>query len=215
MPANAAFFGSTATVPGWWDQYSPESRRAIEDSLGSQDIFDLDDLKNVDELVAVLSGEIAGAAWFEDGDPDGVFLAEVADEAKALALFVKLMREDSPRAAVSKRTVNGVEVTLVGDNAAAVSKGVAYAGSLTGVTTVLTAKSGSLKGSAALAHSTSALGAPLGSFLFIDINAVIAGSGADSGFGFFAPPDALDAFILNIVNNGGFARFGAAVTVKE
>lgn len=219
VPTTTAIFASTAGIADAWAQYS-ESRAQEFESLFGSDLFERNASRiegNIDALIPLLTGEVAVAVWETSDGEATVLLGEVADEARVRAQILKTMRDQSPRVAVTNETVNGVQMTRVGDNAVAVRQGVAYMGSQSGVRQLLQSPAGDLLTSQALVHGRAALGAPLGTFVLLNLPALLKADRAEA-IGFFVDDharDALEGVIINIVNSGGFARLSAAVTVRE
>lgn len=172
-------------------------------------------LSGMGELTDLFTGEVAVASWPEaaDGPAGSVLMAEVADPSRAWEVAGRLAGvEDAERRATE--TIAGTPVTMVRNGVVTVLDGVLIAGSPDGVRAVLEGPGRTLAENPAFARARERLGAPLGSFVFVNVAAFAGGlfSGAqDEG----AMPEALESVIFNAVIADGLARFSAILLASE
>lgn len=228
VPARTTIFFSTAGLAKTWaDTTAGGARKEIDDALASGPFGTLEDalreagrplgLDSIEEVIALLTGETAVAVWMEDSTTDsaeGLLLAEVADDAKARDVLKKLFAKSQSRI----ETIAGKEVVLArnGNDAAAyvVADGYALIGTEAAVRAVLDGGP-NLAGAAKYQHTRKALSTPMGSFLYLDMHALLLSDAASSAVPVDAVAENLEGFIVNYVQDGGLARVSAVLSVKE
>lgn len=214
VPRDTLLFLSTFNLADSWKKLQAENGDdALEDSLGD---FGLDDawrefgVTNADELLALLTGETAIAAWSDEGEPQGVLVAEVTDEAKAKSALQKAT--DARDRRTTKRTIAGKEVTFAGsDGAWAVFDGKLVLGSPEGVRHFLERDGDNLAGSRQYQAAVGELTTKLGSYLYLDL----AGLFREIDDEFIPEVEGIESLILNVVNDGGLARFSGVLSIEE
>ena len=227
-PARTSIFFSTAGIAQTWkNAVSGDDRKEIDKALGKGPFGSLDEalreagrplgVDSIEEIINLLTGETALAAWTEDGTTDsaqGVLMAEVADEAKARDVLKKLFA----KARTTNETIGGKEVVLArnGEDRAAyvVNGGYMIVGTEGGVRAVL-AGGPNLAASAAYQHTAKALPTKLGSYLYLDVHALLLSDAGAIPVPLDAATENLEGFIINGVEDGGLARMSAVVSVKE
>lgn len=233
VPQDTVVFASTAGIAEAWEKaMASGGREAIEDAMEEDGTFpSLDELfrelgeplgvGSVEEVIELLNGEVAVALWPREesfDEPDGVFLAEVRDEAQARAVLGKIFAASAtsrPRV----ESIGGHDVTFVttedGEEAAyAVLDGYAAIGTGAGVRTYLESGKKDLSATAEFKHTRGTLETALGSFAYINLQRIFETSAA----GEFAPSgatEALEGLLFNFVTANGLSRTSGVVTVKE
>ncbi|MBI2764777.1 MAG: DUF3352 domain-containing protein [Chloroflexi bacterium] len=232
VPGETAIFVSATNVAQTWRDAVDGARAQIDAAIKEEGTYrSLDEamkaagaeagLTSVEELIDLLQGETAIAAWFPDGtqeSAEGLILFDVKDAAQARTVIDKVFKA-SAKGALRTETVGTVEVTVAktaeGDEVAyAITDGYAAVGSLAGVKGVLARKDAPLSD---LTLYKDAVGdSQLGAFAFFNLQKLLALT--EGG----VPPEldqatrALDALIINAVKDDkGLARISGVVTVAK
>jgi hypothetical protein len=223
LPADTVALYSTA---GLAQGFTEEYRKQLEDALlRDQDVVDrdIDDLledagrqigiRSLQDLIDQFTGEVVVGGWGLDDEPQGALVAEVKNEAAMRKLVADIIAKDRIR--TRKETVEGVEVTLAGnDGAYAFIDGLFVAGTPEGVRTVVKKPSRSVADTSAYQHTVEGLGTPLGSFVYVALRPLV------DSFGDFFLPDsrefrALEGVMFNGVVDGGLFRWSGILSVRE
>ena len=175
-----------------------------------------------DDLLALLAltrGELAVAASADAGldKPQAVLLAEVRDEAAARRLLDRII----PTAAGTRpraQTVNGVPMYVVdsplGELAYAVTAGFFAVGTLDSVRSAL-APDRKLEDSAAYQRALLEIDTSLGSYLYVDVQAVLQAFEEQLSPEGRTASRAVRSLVINAVQEGGVSRLIAALVVQE
>jgi hypothetical protein len=231
VPADAAIFFSTVDIAKTWDAVLKDAGPKIDEAVREQsDYDDLDDamraageqlgIRSLEDVIQLLNGETALAAWFPDGDqdhPEGVLLAEV-DQAKAKDLLTK-MANSSPQGSRTQ-TVAGTEMTVFRDEggeegAFAFKDGNLLLGTKAAVVKVLENTDPPLGSLKRYTQTIDEMPTSLGTYAFLNMSTIL--RLAEGG----VPADldeaerALSGLIINVVDERGVFRLSGILTVED
>lgn len=167
-------------------------------------------------LLRLMDGELAVAAWPDDGDLGGatVLLAEVSDPAEALTLMDELV-ESLAMMPADEVTVGGVDVRVTADLAYGVADGYAFLGTFEGVSEVLGGVALPMTGNATYRDAVEEMPTGLGTFLYINMFSLLRSDAGEAIPELDAVQRALDGFIINAVSERGVVRVSGVLTVRE
>lgn len=231
VPADAAIFFSTVDIAKTWDAVMKDARPKIDEAVRDQSAYDdLDDamraagqklgIRSLEDVIQLLDGETALAAWFPDGDqdnPEGILLAEV-DEAKARDLLTK-MANSSPQGSRTQK-VAGTDMTVFRDEdgdegAFAFKDGNLLLGAKPAVMKVLENTDPPLGSLKRYTQTVDQMPTSLGTYAFLNMSTIL--RLAEGG----VPADldkaerALAGLIINVVDERGVFRLSGILTVEE
>lgn len=231
VPGDTAVFVSTTNVAKTWHDSIDAARAQIDEAIAKEGEYrTLDDalraagseigLRDVSEVIDLLTGETAVAAWFPGGSKDnaeGVLLFEIQDEAKARGVLDRIFAAEA-KGAPRNEQAGSVKLTVIknadGDEVAyAITDGYAAVGSKAAVAATVGRKDAPLSELGIYQRATA--DQKLGSFAFFNLQKLTQLS--EGG----VPPvldeatKALQGLIINAVNDGGLARVSGLVTIKE
>jgi hypothetical protein len=233
VPGDAAVFFSTRNVAETWTQTVEQARPQLDELIAKDGTYqDLDDalraagreagLESVGDAIDLLAGESAFALWFPEGDadlPEGAFIAEVSDEAAARSVLSSMVAS-AARGRTRTEQLGNVEITVYDDDgeeaAFAVHDGRVVAGTLGAVRLILGGANGSnLAAQPAYRRALEALSAPTGTFAYVDIAEIVQLARGSAEVELPKATEALSALVVNMVDDGEFARISAVLTVKD
>ena len=231
VPADTAMFFSIDVFAGGWEGIRTTWAAQFDEIVAAEGQYEsLDDalaggadelgIDSVEEVIDLLNGETAFAAWFPtDNEDDGLFalLAELRDENRMRQIIADL--DDLEISGTE--TIDGVEVTLGEDEdgeefAYAITDGYLLVGNVGAVRNILKADGDSLAESDRFKDAKSTLDTRLGAFAYFDFPALFDVFGGDE----FVSEDELDvralgALLFTMVEDGGFTRFSGALTIED
>ena len=239
VPANTMVFVSTTGLAQAWAEASTgENRKTLDEALRSSDLGPRSvteamrdaggavGLKSIEELITLLSGETALAAWSrgpgKSEDADGLLIADVRDEAEARSVLDKMVAA-SAKGKPSKQTIAGKEVTVWVDSTAKDAEPAAYIvtdgrlllGTVAGVKAVLEGPKENLAGSKVYQHSLKAIPTSLASFIFVNMQEALTAEGEIIPGQFDAATANLEGLVITLVEEKGLTRLAGALSVKE
>ncbi|MFN8506222.1 MAG: DUF3352 domain-containing protein [Dehalococcoidia bacterium] len=231
VPQNASVFMTTNNLAQTWKDAVTKSRADIDKAIRDEGTYrDLDEalrdagrqvgLKSIEEIIELLNGEAAIAAWFPGGrqeDATGLLLFEVSDEAKARSVLDRVFNA-SAVGKPTKETVGGVELTVItGEDrqklAYGITNGYALVGSLDAVKATVDRKENPLADLGIYQRATN--GQTLGTYAFFNLTELTRLT--EGG----VPPvldemtQALEALMYNAVEVNGVARVTGLVTISK
>ncbi|MFN0096752.1 MAG: DUF3352 domain-containing protein [Dehalococcoidia bacterium] len=219
VPIETMMFASTTGIKESWKDI-PEDDRGVADMLWGQGLT-LPSRTEINKLVDLMTGEVAFASWFARGQassPRALILAEVAD----LSAAAPLLDEMAAAAGGTSRTEQvgaftmRIQKPLSGSEIAfAVGPDFVAIGSPEGVRQSLAKDKPSLGQLGAYTRAVSATNAPLGSYFFMNLDALSRLSGAD-GFASMATgfADPFEAMLINAVVDGDTIRTSGVMTIQ-
>jgi hypothetical protein len=233
VPADAAMFFSVYDIGGAWDAIQESWGDYLNEAVASDGDYESFDeamndaasnlgIEDVNEVVQLLNGEAAFAAWFPtDDEDDGIIalLAEISDQARLREII-----EGIPTfQATGEADWGGADVTLFVDEerpeeelAYAITDGYLVLGDPDAVQLVLEADGDTLGESARFKGAQDTLGTGLGSFGYFDFQRLFDVFGGDEYVGEDELQiSALQALMFTMVEDGGFTRFAGAVTIDD
>lgn len=235
VPADSAVFFTTTNIAQAWSAVVAGSRDAIDQAIRENTEYgSLDDalrdagktigLESIEEVIALLKGETAVAAWFPEGvtaSPEAVLVAEV-DEQAARGVLERVLAS-KPAARVEKRDVGGFELTIGRDPdgeplAYGFRDGCLVMGTPAGVEAVLALGSGdpSLATLERYRATLERMPSALGTYAFVNLAAML-----QAGQGEIVPgivdeaAQALEGLIINMVDERGVVRLSGVLTIEE
>lgn len=233
VPAGAALFASTFGLTQTWDQVRDESGDEIDEYIREQGEYrNLDEalqaageeigIRSVKDIIELLTGETAVAAWFPDGttdNPEVIFLAEVENEERARELIDRIIAS-SPDARPRKDRIAGVEVTIVrgddGEDAAVgVHDGYAFIGTVGAVEATLEAGDDVLAEVDDYKTAKDALDTKTGSFAYFDLATLLRLAEDGIPADLDEAEEALAGLIINLVEERGLIRLAGILTVED
>ena len=235
VPGETAIFFSTTGIAQTWESMLDESRDEIDQALRESSPYDsLDEMleeagaelgiESIEDLIALLEGETAVAAWFPRGntdEPEVVVLAEV-NEAVARPVIEQIIREGAA-GPVTRSRIGNVDMTVAEDEdgeplAYAFKDGYLAIGTPGAVEGVLKMGSGdpSLAELQRYRDAVAQMPTALGTFGFFNLAALLRLEEAPG------IPEELDAVeralggaIINWVEERGVVRLSGVVTIEE
>ncbi len=235
IPADSALFFTTTNIAQTWSAVVAESRDAIDDAIRENtDYRSLDDalrdageqigLESIEEVIALLTGETAVAAWFPEGatsSPEAVLVAEV-DEARARDVLDRVLAS-KPGVRVEKRDVGGFEMTIGRDQegeplAFGLRDGRLVMGTPAGVEAVLALGSGdpSLATLNRYRATVEQMPSALGTYAFVNLAAMLRAGEGEIVPGIIEEAGAaMEGLIINLVDERGVVRLSGVLNIEE
>lgn len=235
IPADAALFFTTTNIAQTWLAVVAESRAAIDDAIRENtDYRSLDDalrdageqigLESIEEVIELLTGETAVAAWFPEGvtsSPEAVLVAEV-DEPEARGVLERVLAS-KPGVRIEKRNVGGFEMTIGRDEegeplAFGFRDSRLVMGTPGGVEAVLALGSGdpSLATLERYRATVEQMPSALGTYAFVNLAAMLRAGNDEVIPGIIEEAGAaLEGLIINVVDERGVVRLSGVLTIEE
>jgi hypothetical protein len=232
VPADAAIFFSTANIAATWEAVLKDARPEIDEAIREEGEYDsLDDaleaageelgIESVEQLIELLTGETAVAAWFPSGDEDDaewVLLAEV-DEGAAKDLLEDIVASQGS-GSTSSESVNGHEVTVFEsddgeDGAYAFLDGNLVFGTRDAVARVLTNEEPPLSDLRKYRDTVEQMPSSLGTFGYFDLSKLLRLAEGGVPAELDEAEEALSGLIINGVDERGIVRYSGILTVEE
>lgn len=231
VPADTAMFFSLRDLAAGWDTVRETWGAQLDEIIAAEGEYQsLDDaldggaeelgIESIEEVIHLLNGETALAAWFPTPDEDdGLFavMAEVSDQQRMREIIADL---DDLEVTGTER-IGGAEVSLGVDEdgeefAYTVTDGYLLVGNPEAVRRILDASGESLAESGRFRDAKSTLDTRLGAFAYFDFPALFRVFGGDE----FVSEDELDinalsALLFTMVEDGGFTRFSGTLTIED
>jgi hypothetical protein len=233
VPADAGVFFSTTNIAQTWDKVMAEARPEIDKAIQEEGEYrNLDEalkaggkelgIDSIEEIIKLLKGETAVAAWFPDGDsenPDVAFLAEV-DQSAADALLTKITTAKPSVSRPQKKSVNGHDYTIFRDedgdeSAYGFLQGNLVLGSRTAVERVLSNQDPALSELKRYRQTVAAMPTGLGSYAFINLSSVLRLAEGGVPADLSEAERALSGLIINVVDERGIVRLSGILTVED
>lgn len=235
IPADAALFFTTTNIAQTWSAVVAESRAAIDDAIRENtDYRSLDDalrdageqigLESIEEVIELLTGETAVAAWFPEGvtsSPEAVLVAEV-NESEARGVLERVLAS-KPGVRIEERNAGGFEMTIGRDEG---GESLAFGfrdsrlvmGTPGGVEAVLALGSGdpSLAALERYRATVEQMPSALGTYAFVNLAAMLRAGNDGIVPGVVEEAGAaLEGLIINVVDERGVVRLSGVLTIEE
>lgn len=203
------------------EAYCEEYPELCEDGMGPfASPFDPEAIEQavtgIAELLQLMDGELSTAAWSGTGQAvEAILLAEVSDDARALELLDELI-ESSTMMSADRATIAGTDVRVVeGLVAYGVTGGYAFVGSPGSVEAVLRGVSLPMTGNATYRAAVEQMPTGLGSYLYINLFALLRSDAGEAIPELDSALRALDGLIVNAVSERGVVRVSGVLTVRQ
>ncbi len=234
VPADTSIYFSTTNLAQVWTAIVEDAGAAIDDAIRDEGTYrNLDEalvaagqevgLESLQEMIDLLTGELAVAAWFPGArttDAEVVVLAEVGDTEAAESVFQRLLDSDDDASDLETVRVNGVTVTAFssdGDRLAfATTDGYALFGTFGAVETILRGRETPLGQLNTYQNTVDSLPGGLGTFVFLNLRALMRLDEAEVPGGALGRADrVLQGAIFNMVDQRGVVSSSGVVTIVE
>lgn len=231
VPADTAFFVSTAGVAQTWQQVTEAARDEIDEAIRAEGEYDsLDEamrdagsevgLESIEELIGLFTGETAMAGWFPTGDENEevvALLGEVSDEAAARDVVDSILETEDD---VRTDSIGGVEVSVFTDDDGSdvgvlVHDGYLALGDIEALREILEPSGPVLSERDFYNNAVDLMPTDLGSYAYFNMADIL--RLAEGG----VPPEldeagrVIEAMILNMVETNEIVRLSGVLTVSD
>jgi hypothetical protein len=233
VPADAGVFFSTVDIADTWDKVMAQARPEIDKAVREQtDYASLDaalkdagsqiGITSVEEIIKLLTGETAVAAWYPDGNEEsaeGVLIAEV-DQAKAEALLQKIVTAKPSVSRPKTEKAGGKDMTVFRDekgdeSAFAFLDGNLVLGTRAGVQRVLENTDPTLSSLRKYNDTVSQMPTSLGTYAYFNLSGLLRLAQGGVPADLSEAERALSGLIINGVDERGVVRLSGIITVED
>lgn len=231
VPANTAFFVSTAGVAETWQQVTDAAREEIDEAIRAEGEYgSLDEamrdagsevgLESIEELIDLFTGETAIAGWYPTGEEDEqlvALLGEVADEAAARDVLESILETEED---VRTERIGGVDVNVFTDDdgrdaGVLIRDGYLALGDLDALREILEPSGPVLTERDFYNRAVDLMPTELGSYAYFNMADLLRLAEGGVPVELDEAERVLEAMILNIVEQDGVVRFSGVLTVGD